>query len=69
MRVEDIKPGDVVTALWNEGAEMITTHAYRVLKVNRLTVTVRDYYGHKFRIRVGLLNQKINMTLDEFYKG
>jgi|688.fasta_scaffold1931330_1 hypothetical protein len=67
MKIEDIKPGNVVTSMVDEGAGFLTTHGYRVLRVNRLTVTVRDYYGHKFRIRPELLNGKIDMSLDKFY--
>lgn len=69
MKIQDIKIGDVVTAIYNEGPGFTTAHAMRVLNVNKETVTVRDYYGHKFRIRPECLERKIHMTLDEYYKS
>jgi hypothetical protein len=52
VKIEDIKPGDILCSLVDTGAtgELgATTIYYRVLKVNRITVTVRSEYGREFR--------------------
>ncbi len=50
MNRERIKPGQVLSAVVNEGAGFVSSQFYRVIRVNRVTVTVETERGEIKRV-------------------
>lgn len=59
MKIQDIKPGDVLVNVDKNGAGY-----YRVLKVNRITIDVRGENGNECRAYPCIFDRKIDYPVN-----
>lgn len=65
MRLEDMTPGDRVYRYWDTGAFGVDLQPLTVVRVNRVTVTVRTDQGGQFRCSPDMIEGHVHWPEDE----